>query len=175
MSDRPVSVALVGDGRSNQRLDALAQEVGRRLAEAGAVLVCGGLGGVMAAACRGAAEAGGRTVGILPGTDRRESPPNRHVEIAVFTGLGQGRNLLVVLSGEAVLAVGGGWGTLSEIALARKHDRPVVQLAGEPPRPPDGRQDAEVVLAATPEEAVALVLSMARRRDSSTASRSRPG
>jgi uncharacterized protein (TIGR00725 family) len=158
-----VSVALVGDGRSDPRLDVVAEEAGRRLAEAGAVLVCGGLGGVMAAACRGAVGAGGRTVGILPGTDRHESPPNPHVDVAVFSGLGQGRNLLVVLSGDAVLAIGGGWGTLSEIALARKHGRPVVQLAGESVRPPDGHQDPDVVPAATAEEAVELVLSLARR------------
>ncbi|MGH9382251.1 MAG: LOG family protein, partial [Thermoanaerobaculia bacterium] len=132
----------------------------RRLAEAGATVVCGGLGGVMAAACHGAAAAGGRTVGILPGTDRGQSPPDPHVETAIFTGLGQARNLLVVLSGDAVIAVGGGWGTLSEIALARKHGRPVVQLAGAPARPPDGRADPGVVSAATPEEAVTLALRM---------------
>lgn len=155
---RAPTVAVVGGGDADARRDALAEEVGRRLAEAGATLVCGGLDGVMAAACRGAAAAGGRTVGILPGTDRRASPPNPHVEIAVFTGLGQARNLLVVLSGDAVIAIGGGWGTLSEIALARKHGRPVVQLTGEPIVTPDGRSDPGIVPAATPEEAVTLAL-----------------
>lgn len=155
-------VAVVGGGDPDARRDALAEEVGRRLAEAGATLVCGGLDGVMAAACRGAAGAGGRTVGILPGADRRASPPNPYVEIAVFTGLGQARNLVVVLSGDAVIAIGGGWGTLSEIALARKHGRPVVQLAGERVRPPDGRVDTGIVPASTPEEAVTLSLSLGR-------------
>lgn len=155
---RTPTVAVVGGGDTDIHRDALAEEVGRRLAEAGATLVCGGLDGVMAAACRGAADAGGRTVGILPGTDRHASPPNPYVEIAVFTGLGQARNLLVVLSGDAVIAIGGGWGTLSEIALARKHGRPVVQLAGEPIVTPDGRSDPGVVPAATAEQAVTLAL-----------------
>lgn len=157
---RAPTVAVVGGGDVDAQRDALAEEVGRRLAEAGATLVCGGLDGVMAAACRGAASAGGRTVGILPGADRVDSPPNPHVEIAVFTGLGQARNLLVVLSGEAVIAIGGGWGTLSEIALARKHGRPVVQLAGEPVRTPDGRTETGVVLAATADDAVNLALAI---------------
>lgn len=157
------TVAVVGGGDADARRDALAEEVGRRLAEAGATLVCGGLDGVMEAACRGAASAGGHTVGILPGTDRHASPPNPHVEIAVFTGLGQARNLLVVLSGDVVIAIGGGWGTLSEIALARKHGRPVIQLAGEPVVTPDGRLETGVVSAASADEAVNLALAMAAR------------
>jgi uncharacterized protein (TIGR00725 family) len=93
-----------------------AEEVGRLLAEAGATIVCGGRGGVMEAACRGAKEVGGTTVGILPGTDRGEA--NRWVDVAVATGLGEMRNALVVRGVDAVVAVGGAYGTLSEIALA---------------------------------------------------------
>ena len=105
---------------------ASAEQVGRELASRGVVLVCGGLGGVMEAACRGAKEAGGTTVGILPGTDR--SAANPFVEVAIATGLGEGRNALVVRAADAVIAIGGGYGTLSEIALALKAEKRVVGL-----------------------------------------------
>jgi uncharacterized protein (TIGR00725 family) len=91
------------------------------------VLVCGGLGGVMEAACRGAKEAGGTTVGILPGTERSDA--NAYVDIAIPTGLGQARNAIVARAADALVAVGGGYGTLSEIALALRHDKRVVGLA----------------------------------------------
>jgi uncharacterized protein (TIGR00725 family) len=100
--------------------------VGRELGTRGAVLVCGGLGGVMEAACRGAKEAGGTTVGILPGTDR--SAANAYVDIAIPTGLGEARNALVARAADALLAVGGGYGTLSEIALALKAGKRVVGI-----------------------------------------------
>lgn len=114
-----------GSGAAGAELDA-AEELGRLLAEAGAVVVCGGLGGVMEAACRGARTAGGLTLGILPGRDRREANP--HVEVAVPTGMGEARNALVVRAADAVVAVGGAYGTLSEIALALKGGTPVVGL-----------------------------------------------
>jgi hypothetical protein len=104
----------------------MAEEVGRAIAEAGAVLVCGGLGGVMEAACRGARAGGGLTVGILPGRDRAEA--NRHVDIAIPTGMGEARNALVVRAADAVVAVDGEYGTLSEIALALQAGIPVVGL-----------------------------------------------
>jgi uncharacterized protein (TIGR00725 family) len=100
--------------------------VGRELAGRGAVLVCGGLGGVMEAACRGAKEAGGTTVGILPGADRAAA--NEFVDIAIPTGLGEARNALVVRAADALIAVGGGYGTLAEIALALKAGKRVVTL-----------------------------------------------
>jgi uncharacterized protein (TIGR00725 family) len=100
--------------------------VGRGLAARGAVVVCGGLGGVMEAACRGAKEAGGQTVGILPCTDRAAANP--FVDTAVPTGLGEARNALVVRAADALIAVGGGYGTLSEIALALKAGKRVVGL-----------------------------------------------
>lgn len=102
---------------------ATAEAIGRGLAGAGAALVCGGLGGVMAAACRGAAENGGVTIGILPGADREAA--NRWVGVAIPTGLGELRNGLIVRAADAVVAVGGGYGTLSEIALALKSGVPV--------------------------------------------------
>jgi uncharacterized protein (TIGR00725 family) len=101
--------------------------VGRGLAERGAVLVCGGRGGGMEAACRGAKSAGGTTVGILPGSDRAEA--NAFVDVAIPTGLGEARNALVVRAADALIAVGGGWGTLSEIALAMRAGKRVVGLA----------------------------------------------
>ena len=105
---------------------AQAQEVGRLLAENGATLICGGLGGVMAAACQGAAGAGGLTIGLLPGTDRTSA--NQWVSVAIPTGLGELRNGLVVRAAEAVIAVGGGYGTLSEVALALKAGTTVIGL-----------------------------------------------
>jgi uncharacterized protein (TIGR00725 family) len=156
----PLYVAVVGPGTDEGTDLAAAEAVGRLLAEAGAVLVCGGLGGAMAAACRGAREAGGLTVGILPGTDRAEA--NRWVVVAVPTGLGELRNGLVVRAADAVVAVGGGYGTLSEIALALRTGCPVVGLGSwRPPAPPGARS---VVEASNPPEAVALVLQEARNR-----------
>lgn len=164
-SDRPaLQVSVVGAGTRDAELAALAEEVGRRLARAGAVLVTGGRSGVMEAASRGARAEGGRVVGVLPGASREESPPNPHVEVALFTGLGQGRNLVVVLSGAVVVAVGGGWGTLSEIALALKHGIPVVHLGGRPPERPDGRAEPLLTTAATAEEAVERALRLGAQR-----------
>ena len=117
-------VAVVGAGRATADELAQAEAVGRALAEGGAVVVCGGLGGVMEAACRGARAAGGRTLGILPGADR--SAANEWVDVAVPTGLGEARNALVVRAADAVVAVAGEFGTLSEIALALKVGKPVI-------------------------------------------------
>jgi uncharacterized protein (TIGR00725 family) len=100
--------------------------VGRLVAERGAVVVCGGLGGAMESACRGAKQAGGLTVGLLPGSDRSEA--NAFVDVALPTGLGQARNALVVGAADVVIAVGRGYGTLSEIALALRADKRVVGL-----------------------------------------------
>jgi len=120
-------VSVIGGGTVSEEHATVAEEVGRLLGERDHALVCGGLGGVMEAACRGASEAGGRTVGILPGEDRRAANP--HVEVAVATGLGHARNALVVLNGDAAIAVDGGVGTLSELGFAGVYDRPVAGLA----------------------------------------------
>jgi len=120
-------VAVIGSGSAkNDAETVLAEQVGVEIARAGAVLVCGGLGGVMEAACRGAKASGGTTVGILPGSDRRAANP--HVDIAVATGIGEARNSIVVTNADAVVAVGGEFGTLSEIALALRAGKPVVGL-----------------------------------------------
>jgi uncharacterized protein (TIGR00725 family) len=155
-------VAVVGGG---DRLPAAqrrtAEAVGRAVAEAGAVLVCGGLGGVMEAACRGAHAAGGLTVGILPGRDRGQA--NRHVDIAIPTGLGEARNVLVVRSADVVVALAGEYGTLSEIALALQAGIPVVGLdTWELGRAGDPVPVDPVVRAVDPARAVALALELAR-------------
>jgi uncharacterized protein (TIGR00725 family) len=147
-------VAVIGAGVAHPDTNGLAEEVGRALGRAGAVVVCGGLGGVMEAACRGARAEGATTVGILPGTDRRLANP--HLTVAVATGLGEARNVLVVRAADAVIAVGGEWGTLSEIAFALKTGTPVVGLSTWEPamegRPVEGilpaRSAAEAVEAA---------------------------
>ncbi len=146
-------MAVVGPSAGSADELAAAERVGRSLAERGAVVVCGGLGGAMEAACRGAKEAGGSTLGILPGTDRREANP--YVDVAVATGLAEGRNALVVRTADAVIAVGGAYGTLSEIALALRARMPVVGLrTWELAR--GGDRDDAVTRAQTPEEAVDL-------------------
>jgi uncharacterized protein (TIGR00725 family) len=148
-------VAVVGGGSATADEERAAEEVGRGLAAAGAVLVCGGLGGVMEAACRGAKEGRGTTVGLLPGASREDANP--YVDVAVPTGLGELRNGLVVRAVDALVAVGGEFGTLSEIALALKARKPVVALGGwELAR--DGRPVHAVVRATSAEDAVAKVL-----------------
>lgn len=122
---RQVAVSGGGVDPSAGALDA-AEEVGRRLAEAEITVVCGGLGGVMEAAARGAARAGGEVIGILPGDDPADANP--HCTQVVATGVGHARNLAVAASADAVIALGGEWGTLSEIAFARRLGRPVVAL-----------------------------------------------
>jgi uncharacterized protein (TIGR00725 family) len=119
-------IGVVGPGQASSPELALAEEVGAGLASLGAVVVTGGLGGVMEAACRGARSRRGRTLGILPGDDRDAA--NGWVEIAVATGMGELRNGLVVRASDALVAIGGGHGTLSEVALALKLGRPVVGL-----------------------------------------------
>jgi uncharacterized protein (TIGR00725 family) len=122
-----IYVAVVGAGTCDPKTASSAEEVGRRLGLAGAVLVCGGRGGVMEAACRGAKGSGGLTVGFLPGVDRSEA--NAFLEVALPTGLGEARNVLVVRAADAVIAIAGEFGTLSEIAFALKIGKPVIGLS----------------------------------------------
>jgi len=141
-----IQVSVIGSGAEHEEN---AEQVGRLLAERGATVVTGGLGEVMAAAARGAKGAGGTTIGILPGETRLHG--NRWLDHVVVTGIGHGRNLAVVASGDAVIAVGGRYGTLAEIGFALTLGRPVVVL--EPGWQVDGTQRAQ-----TPEEAVELAL-----------------
>lgn len=122
----PSYVAVCGASEATDSQVRDAEEVGRLLAERGAVVLCGGFGGVMEAASRGAAQAGGTVVGILPGADRDGANP--HLTLALATGLGQARNAVIVTAADRVIAIGSGWGTLSEIGLARRLGRTVVGL-----------------------------------------------
>jgi uncharacterized protein (TIGR00725 family) len=149
-----VYVAVCGPGAATDEETGRARLVGRGLAERQAVLVCGGLGGVMEAACRGAREAGGTTVGLLPGADRAAANP--YVAIAIPTGLGELRNGLIVRAADAVIAVGGAFGTLSEVALALKTGTPVVGLG-------TWELGAPIEAVASPAEAVERALASARR------------
>jgi uncharacterized protein (TIGR00725 family) len=148
-------VAVVGGGAAEAGERALAEQVGRLLAERDAVVVCGGRGGVMEAACRGAASAGGTSVGILPGGSRADANP--HVTVAIPTGLGEARNVLVVRAADAVIAIGGEFGTLSEIAFALRARKRVVGLATWE-LAKAGREVEAIERAETPEQAVALAL-----------------
>lgn len=150
---------MVGSGGCEQssELARLAEEVGRRLAGAGATVVCGGTTGVMEAVARGAAELGGTVIGIVPGNSLADA--NRFCTHVVASGVGHARNLAVVGSGEAVIAIGGEWGTLSEIAFARRLDRPVVALCSWSLQGRDAMRDAPGVRAVeTAAEAVAAAL-----------------
>ena len=155
MSPRPTQVAVIGAAEGDPEALEAAEEAGRLLAEAGAVVVCGGRGGVMEAAARGASQAGGIAIGVLPGSDPGEA--NEHIAHVVATGVGHARNLAVVGSGEAVIAVDGHWGTLSEIAFARKLGRPVVALRSWELRHHAGAE-LGIVEAASPAEAVTVAL-----------------
>jgi len=155
----PIYVAVVGAGEADEELARLAEEVGRGLAENGALVVCGGLGGVMEAACRGAQAAGGTTIGILPGSDR--SGCNAYLDVALPTGMGETRNALIVWAADVVIAVGGEYGTLSEIAFALKLGTPVVGV-GTWELVKKGRTVEAFARAASAGEAVETALSLAR-------------
>ncbi len=157
-------ISVIGGESAAAPALALAEEVGRQLGQRRVTVVCGGGGGVMEAVCRGARDAGGHTVGILPGRDSRQSPPNQYVEFPLFTGVGYARNSMVVLSGRAVIAIDGSYGTLSEMAFALIHDVPIVGL--------DtwdfdyhGHDGGRIVRAATPTEAVERAIALAEARD----------
>jgi uncharacterized protein (TIGR00725 family) len=152
---RPI-VAVVGGGLCSPQEVATAEAVGRHLAEAGVILICGGMGGVMAAACRGAKSMGGLTIGILPGFSAADANP--HVDIPIVTGMGEARNVIIVRTASAVIAVGGEFGTLSEIAFALKLERPVIGL-GTWELAREGHPVQAIVKAETPDEAVRLALS----------------
>ena len=162
MTNRAVRIGVIGSGRSHPKWDDWAEEIGCGLAEAGAVLVCGGLGGVMAAAARGARKAGGVTVGILPGAHPEEANPD--ITLPIATGLGEGRNLLVVQSSDLLIAVGGGAGTLSEIGFALKLRKPLILLGSWEIRPPSGSDSLSNHAHAvdTPKEALQLAMRMVR-------------
>ncbi|MBN2110752.1 MAG: TIGR00725 family protein [Methanosarcinaceae archaeon] len=150
-----LQIGIIGAGTCNEDLKQKAEEVGYEIAKNGAFLICGGLGGVMEASARGAKKAGGITVGIVPG-DSRQSP-NPYIDIAILSNMGHARNAIIAQSCDALVAVGGGYGTLSEIAHSLKMGKTVVIL--------DSKWDIEgTVKACSPEEAAELALNAAGQR-----------
>jgi uncharacterized protein (TIGR00725 family) len=155
-------IAVIGGSEAAAPGVAAAEEVGAALAAAGAIVVCGGLGGVMAAACRGAKSAGGLTVGLLPGRDPAAANP--WVDVVIATGLGEARNSLVVSSAAVVIAVGGGYGTLAEIALALRAGTPVLGIDTWSLIRPDRDADTGIVPMAGPSAAAAVAVGLAAGR-----------
>jgi len=152
-------IAVIGGSEPSPEEARLAEEVGRELARRGAILVCGGLSGVMEAACRGAASEGGLTIGILPGNSPDDANP--YVRIPIVSGVSYARNIAVVKSAQAVIAIGGSYGTLSEIAYARQSDIPVIGLnTWSVSR--NGQMDDSIIVAKDPAEAVDIALSSKR-------------
>lgn len=157
MKEKKRFIAVIGGSDCTPEEARLAEEVGRELARKDAILVCGGLGGVMEAACKGASAGGGLTIGILPGGSRQTANP--YVQIPVVTNLGEARNVIVVKSSEAVIAIGGGYGTLSEIGHALRNGIPVVGL-NTWSLSRKGQPDESIVLAKNPVDAVNKALNM---------------
>ncbi len=154
-------ISVIGDSSCSPEEAKLAESVGELLAQQGATIVCGGLGGVMEAACRGAKSKGGSTIGILPGQD--SSMANPWVDIPVVTGIGEARNVAVVKSAQAVIAIGGSYGTLSEIAHALKSGIPVIGL-NTWSLSRNGREDDSIIKVQSAAEAVDKATSLAKRR-----------
>jgi len=152
-----LQIAVIGAGQCSESVALTAEEVGREIARNRALLICGGLGGVMAAAARGASEAGGTTVGIIPGMLMEDTNP--HITIPIVTGMSHARNVVVVRSAHALIAVEGGYGTLSEIAIALKLGKPVIGLH-------TWNVSSKIIEASTPQEAVRLAVNAANRASS---------
>jgi len=157
MKNKKLFIAVIGGSESSPEELNAAEEVGRELARQGAVLVCGGLGGIMEAACQGASAEGGVTIGILPGDIRRAANP--YVQIPIVTGLGQARNVIVVKSAQAVIAIDGSYGTLSEISHALQSGIPVIGLDTWV-LSRKGQADTTIIPAQNPAEAVKKAISL---------------
>ena len=157
MTNNKKFIAVVGGSQASRKEIKLAEEVGSELAKKGATLVCGGLGGVMEAACRGASSEGGTTIGILPGENRQAA--NSYVQIPIVTGMGYARNVAVVKSAQAVIAIGGSYGTLSEIGHALQSGIPVIGL-NTWSLSKNGKLDSSIIPAENPAEAVEKALEL---------------
>jgi uncharacterized protein (TIGR00725 family) len=157
MKNDSIFIGVIGGSDVSPQIAALAEEVGREIAHRGAVLVCGGMGGVMEAACRGAGAAGGLTIGILPGDSSRDANP--YVQIPIVTGIGYARNVAVVKTSRAVIAIDGSYGTLTEIGYALQSGIPVIGL-GTWSLSIDGRAEKKIITAKNAKEAVEKALSL---------------
>ncbi len=154
-----ILIGVIGGDKADERINKIAGEVGARIAKSGCALVCGGLGGVMEASSMGAKEAGGLTIGILPGFDRSEA--NAYIDIPIVTGMSHARNAIVARTADTLIVVDGGLGTLSEIALALKIGKPVITITGAEPSP-NIVGATGILKASTPEGAVALAIRKSR-------------
>lgn len=157
MKNPAVFIGVIGGGEISLQVARMAEEVGREIARRGAVLICGGLRGVMEAACRGATEAGGLTIGILPGDNQREANP--YVQIPIMTGIGYARNVAVVKSCQAIIAIDGSYGTLTEIGYALQSGIPVIGL-NTWSLAIDDKQDKSIIEAKNPKDAVDKAMAM---------------
>ncbi len=167
---KAIIISVIGGSEPPPEAEALAEQVGRELAKKGAIVACGGLTGVMEAACRGAKAAGGTTIGILPGRDSRHA--NQWVDIPICTDIGYARNAIVAYTGEAVIAVDGSYGTLSEISYALRVDIPVVGLQTWS-FSRNGELDCKMIIARDAVDAVEKALEAAKERDRSRSAQSR--
>jgi len=158
--ERGLFITVIGASDCSAEETRLAEEVGRELARRGVTLICGGLEGVMEAACRGAASQGGVTIGILPGNSRKDA--NAYVQIPIVTGMGYSRNAIVAKSGQAVIAIGGSYGTLSEIAYALQSSTPVIGLRTWS-LARGGVTESSIIVALNPVDAVEKALGLIRR------------
>ena len=158
MVNRKKFIAVIGSSQPSSEETQMAEVVGRELAKQGAIVVCGGLGGVMEAACKGASSEGGVTIGILPGDNRQAANP--YVQIPIVTGIGYARNVAVVKSAQAVIAIGGSYGTLSEISHALQSGIPVIGL-NTWSLSRNNQQDKSIILAQSPTEAVDKAIDLA--------------
>ncbi len=149
-------IGVVGGDKCSAEMARIAEEVGAELARRDCIVICGGRGGVMEAACKGAREAGGFTIGVLPGPDRSEA--NKYVSVPIVTNMGEARNAIIVLSSQGIIALDGEYGTLSEIALALKRGIPVVGIKTWS-LALDETKEESILQAATAAEAVAMLLS----------------
>jgi len=151
-------IAVIGESTTSPENAILAEKVGSLLAMANVTIVCGGQGGVMESVCKGAKKNGGTTIGILPGVDPLDS--NEYIDIPICTGLGNGRNLLVIRAGQAVIAIGGAYGTLSEIGLALSESKQVIGL-NTWSLMKNEKIDCGIIVADSPEQAVEIAISQA--------------
>ncbi|MBT9132319.1 TIGR00725 family protein [candidate division NPL-UPA2 bacterium Unc8] len=152
-----MQIGVIGSNRCSEEIVKIATDVGREIARSGATLVCGGMEGVMEAAARGAKEEGGRTIGILPGFNKKQA--NKYIDFFIVTGMGEGRNVIVVKSSDAIIAIAGGSGTLSEIAFALNASIPVVGLNTWDLRI-SGRKPEGIIRARSAKDAVKKALTM---------------
>ena len=161
MTAREIIIAVIGTRQPSPEESKLAEEVGRELAKNGIALICGGLGGVMEDACRGACAEGGLTIGVIPGDDRKSANPC--VQIPIVTGIGYARNVIIIKSAQAIIAVGGGYGTLTEIGYALDSKKPVIGLkTWKFSR--NNRIDKSIIRAHNAKEAVSKALKLVKRK-----------